>query len=351
MTSVYQQPIGRFALGGSQGPPNLGSWVDLQYLYIATIEAPRMSEENLCKTVSNNEHTHPRRHSSSSSPPACKEQPPFGCGCGKCTFLSFLDSGCPQPISSASSFLYLDLSRLTNEQQQALKGRLYFDSREIMITFQKLVSATWRSLQEQDIPLGDIISDIMTLGAFDPVYKGQQVPAFHHCLKDLQKAQSVSDILQILQPYLSFFNYHIIEHIIEVLGTKKDKDNLQKYIEQFDQYAKRRVFECPPQFGPVSEAGHADLIIKLDSQYDVYTVTELEMFRCQLSKTFHVSPKGVLRLCQVNEGCMQLRFQVPFFVQQEMFPLSREQERTLQENGVIRLTCGKYKFVPEVQML
>ena len=335
-------------MGGSQGPPNLGAWVDLLYLCIATIEAPRISEEKLGKNVSN---TYPKRHSSSTSPPASKEQPPFGCGCGKCTFLSFLDSGCPHPISSASSFPYLDLSGLTNEQQQALKGRLYFESRQIMMGFQKLVSATRRSLQEQDIPLGDIISDIMTLGAYDPVYEGQQVPALHHHLKDLLEARRVSEIFLILQPYLSFFNYHIVEHIIEVLGTKKDKNNLQKYIEQFDQYAKRRVFECPPQFGPVSEMGHADLIIKLDSQYDNFTVRELERFRCQLSKTFHVSPKGVLHLCQVNEGCMQLRFQVPFFVQQEIFPLSREQERTLQENGVIRLTCDKYKFVPEVQML
>ena len=312
-----------------------------------------MSEENgeelYCKTVST-EHNHSSRHSSSTSPPASKE-PPFGCGCGKCTFFSFLERGCPEPISLASSFPYLNLSGLTNEQQQELLGRLSSESQAIMIEFQKLVSLTRRSLEQQGIPLSDIISDIMTLGAFDPVYKGQQVPALHNHLEDLQKARRVSEIFLILQPYLSFFNFHIIKLIIEVLGTKEDNNNLQKYKEKFDQYAKRRVFECPPQFGPLSEAGHADLIVKLDSQYDNYTVTELEKFRCQLSYILGVSAKGVLRLCQVNEGCMQLTFQVPFFVQQEIFPLSREQERTLQENGVTMLTCDKYNFVPEVQML
>lgn len=329
--------------------------MNLHYLYLATAEASQISKENgeeaYCNSVSNDEHTHLSKHSSSTNPPTSKEQPPFGCGCGKCTFFSFLESGCPEPISSASSFPYLDVSRLTDEHQQALKGRLYSESQQIIIAFQKLVSATRRSLEEQDIPLSDIVSDIMTLGAFDSVYKGQQVPALHQYLENLQTAHRVSDIFLTLRYNLSFFNYHIIEHIIEVLGTKKDKDNLQNYKKQFNQYAKRRIFECPPQFGPVSETDHADLIVKLDSQYDKYTVTELEKFRCQLSKTFHVSPKGVLRLCQVKEGCMQLTFQVPLFVRQKIFPLSTEQKRTLQDNGVIRLTCGEYNFIPEVQML
>jgi len=37
-------------------------------------------------------------------------------------------------------------------------------------------------------------------------------------------------------------------------------------------------------------------------------------------------------------------FQIPSFVQQEIFPLSSEQERALAAKGVIRLTCGEYQF-------
>ena len=37
-------------------------------------------------------------------------------------------------------------------------------------------------------------------------------------------------------------------------------------------------------------------------------------------------------------------FQVPSLVQQEIFPLSKEQEKTLAALGVIKLTCGKYQF-------
>ena len=290
---------------------------------------------------------HQSRHSSITSPPS-SDKPPFGCGCGKCTFFSFIERGCPTPIPSASSFPYLDLSGLTHEQQQELRGRLRFESLEIMIHFQELVSSTILSLKEQQIPITDLVSHIMTLGAFDPVYKEPQIPAFHHYFRDLKSADTVSKVFVVLADYFSFFNYHIIEHIIKSCGTKEDKDNLLRYNKEFDQYAQRRIFECHPCFGPESETDHTDVFVKVDSQYENFTVIEVERFRCHLSKILRVSSQGVLRVCRVEKGCFQLMFQVPSFVQQRIFPLSREQERALVEERVIRLTCGQYQFLAEV---
>ena len=280
--------------------------------------------------------------------PTGPEKPPFGCGCGKCTFFSFLETGCPNPIPSASSFPYLHLSELTHEQQQELRGRLCFESQEIMMQFQKLVSATMLSFEQLQIPLIKLRSHVMTLGAFSPVHDGPQIPALNNHFIDLQNTDTVSGIFWVLKDHLSFFNYHILEHIITVLGTEKDKENLRRYKEQFDQYAKRRMYECLPEFGPVSETGFADVFVKIDSQYERYTVTEVERFRCQLSKVLHISSQGVLRLCRVEKGCFQLTFQVPSFVQQAIFPLCSKQERALAEKGVIRLMCGEYQFIPKV---
>ena len=64
-----------------------------------------------------------------------------------------------------------------------------------------------------------------------------------------------------------------------------------------------------------------------------------------LSETLHVSSKGVMLLCQVDEGCIQLTFQLPSFVQQNIFPLFKEQEKSLAAMGVMKLTCGKYQFL------
>ena len=210
--------------------------------------------------------------------------------------------------------------------------------------FQQLLSATIKSFQSQCVPLSHLVTHVMSLGAFDPVYKQPQVPMLHHCFQKLETADSIPKIFWILKDYFSFFNYHVIEHLILELGREEDKAKLQKYKEDFNQYAKRRIFECPSEFGPVSDADHADIFVKLDSQYENYTVTEVERFRCQLSKILHISSQGILRLCRVEKGCIQLTFQVPLFVQQEIFPLSREQEMALKAEGVIKLVCGEYNF-------
>ena len=213
-----------------------------------------------------------------------------------------------------------------------------------MIRFRELVSATIESLGIQNVSLDKLVSHVMTLGAFKPVFREPQVPLFQYCFKKLKAADTIPKIFLVLKDYFSFFNYHIIEYIIKALGTAEDKAKLQKYKEDFNQYAKRRIFECQPDFGPVSDADHADIFVKLDSQYDNYTVAEIEVFRHKLSEILHISSQGVLHLCRVEEGCFQLTFQVPSFVQHEIFPLSREQERGLKDEGVITLTCVEYQY-------
>ena len=225
------------------------------------------------------------------------QKSPFGCGCGKCTFFSFIESGCPTPIPSASSFPYLDLSGLTHEQQQELRGQLRSESREIMIRFQELVSTTMMSFQKRCVPLDEVVSHIMTLGAFDPVFKEPQIPVFRHCFQELKTADTIPKVFIILNDYFSFFNFHIIDYIIKVLGTEEDKAELHRHKEDFNQYAKRRIFECLPDFGPVSNTDHADIFVKVDTHYEKYTVAEIEEFRHKLSKILRLSSQGILRLC------------------------------------------------------
>jgi len=272
------------------------------------------------------------------------EKPPFGCGCGKCIFFTFMIIGCPKPIPSASSFPYLDLSRLTPEQRQQLKGRLRKEFTDITMKFQYLVSTILTSLEKRCVKVHKILSHLMKFEMYDPVLKDSKAPVLHQQFKNLEKADSIDDIFWILKDYMSFFNYHLTEHIIVVLGTDEDKAELKKYVANFQQYAKRRVYECPPQFGPVSNADHADIFVKVDSRYEDYTVIEIEVFGQKLSELLNVSTQGVLRLCTVEKGCFQLTFQVPSLVKEEIFPLSREQERALAARGVIRLTCGEYQF-------
>ena len=227
---------------------------------------------------------------------------------------------------STSSFPYLKVSGLTQEQQEGLRIRLCVESEDIVHKFWHLHSRVYESLRERNVPVGRLVTHLFSLRAFDPVYKGSQKPALQSFIKELQSAGSIEDVLFIIRDRFSFFNYHVIEHIVDGLGTDQDRVELQNYKREFDQYSKHRVSECPPVYGPKSDADHCDLVVKVDSVFEKFTVEELRKFQYRLSRILGVSPQSVLRLCQVEEGCVQLIFQVPSFVQQEIFPLSSEQE-------------------------
>ena len=252
------------------------------------------------------------------------------------------------PTYTTSSFPYLNLSGLTPKQQEGLKTRLCVESEDIVHQFWYLHSRIYKSLCERNVPVDKLVTHLLSLGAFDPVYKDCQKPALQTFFQELQNAGNIEKVLFIIRDYISFFNYRVVEHIVDGLGTDHDRVELQNYNKEFDKYSKRRIYECPPEYGSMSDADHADLVLKLDSVYEKFTVKELRNFEYRLSRIFCVKPQCVLRLCRVEEGCLQLIFQVPAFVQQEIFPLSSDQERALAAETVIRLTCGDYQFAAKV---
>ena len=216
----------------------------------------------------------------------------------------------------------------------------------MVLKFEHVKSVAMRSLMRRGVTMDELLSHLTFLETLDPVKKE---PISPNCYADVMNAQTIPKVFIGLSNYVSFFNYDIIGQIINELGTEEDKRELQKYKDDFQEYAKRRIYECPPQFGPVSETDHADIFVKVDSHYGSYTVAELQDFQNRISALFRISSQGVLRLCRVEKGCFQLMFQVPSFVQQQIFPLSSEQERALVAEGVIKLTCGNYDFVAKVR--
>ena len=157
---------------------------------------------------------------------------------------NLLETGSPTPASSL--FPYLKKSGLTPEQQEELRIRLCVESEDMVHKFWHLHSRVYESLRKQNVPVDRLVAHLLSLDAFDPVYKDSQKPALQTFLQELQNARSVEKVLFIIRNYISFFNYRVIEHIVDGLGTDQDKFELQNYEKEFDQYSKRRVYECPP---------------------------------------------------------------------------------------------------------
>ena len=190
----------------------------------------------------------------------------------------------------------------------------------------------------------DLLKYLNTLGGLEPAVQRAEKTPFDDRLKELKNADSIADSFFIIRDYLSFFNYHTVEHIIEKLGTDKDRSELKAYKGKLADYCKRRVFECPPKvFGLPSKSGHDFAVVKLDKKLEQYTLEQLQRFLSNLSGIIGIA-RYSLRLVSVESGCMKVTFQVPSFMTELVFPLSAEQERALQVEAVLWLECGPYHY-------
>ena len=273
----------------------------------------------------------------------------FGCGCGSCSFLSFIEEGCPHPITTKSGLPYLDTSQLSKAEKDLLLGRLIGESQEMVFTFQRLVFRTSQSLRDRQISPQLIGESLLCLRALDPVFPGPQVPLFSALSTKLLNATSVTDIIHAIFGYLSFFNYHVIEHLIQVFGVQEDKEELEKYKGKLNEYCKRRVFESPPLYSLPGRSDHVVVAVKLDDDLTKYTLKSLRIFWLRLAKELKLL-KHSLRIVSVEEGCMQLIFEIPSLVSHQIFPLSIEQENALRDEKVIELKCEDYIFSSKVRL-
>lgn len=242
------------------------------------------------------------------------------------------------------TFPRLSLGDLNEEEKEQLHQRLYSESEDMMYTFQELYSATTDSLRVTNVPVRELIRHLECLGPLKPTFKDSGLPPLRHQIPGLDNAKTVDAVMSVVKDYCSFFNYRLLEHIINKLGTDQDKLNLAKYREDFSKYGERHIFDCPSQVGKMNEDGHANMFVTLDDSFEDCNLNHLQSFVSNLRKILKISSDEGLKLCRIEYGSIKLIFQVLLFVQQAIFPLSSKQETALSDLHVLQLSCGDYSF-------
>ena len=219
------------------------------------------------------------------------------------------------------------------------------ESEDIQLRFHILCNKFFNSLDALQLPVKRLVRHLKGLKALKCVNSPKSaavIQSYEYVLEHIDDIESVKDIIE---DHSTFFDCRPIEYMIEVVGMEEDKQRLEKYKEDFEHYIKRRVFECPTEIGPTHTPNNKELRVKVESDYS--KLVELKQFQCRLSLILEVSVH-VLRISSIKEGCIQLTFFIPSFVQEAIFPLSAEQKVALKELGIIQLSCGDYHFPPQV---
>ena len=252
------------------------------------------------------------------------------------------------PTEVPGTFPLLKVPHISSENYKKLETRLYSESIKLTERFGRMFNNFFQSLSDRDVSIKKIVADLKAFGAFSPVYKRENQPLLRDELDRLNLATAdIDDIKLITLDYCSFFNYRLLSSLVSRLGTPTDIKQIEKYEKKFNEYAKRRVFECPSEFGKLNTTS-AILAVKLDSHYEQCSLNQLRLLETDFCKILNIS---ILKLCLLTSGCLQLTFQLPWFVQKQIFPLSREQEEKLTELHVLRVFCGKYHFTVKVRNL
>ena len=214
--------------------------------------------------------------------------------------------------------------------REELEYRLRMESKDIMLEFRILQNKFFDSVEERNIAVDKLVE-----------YLEQEVSdALQQRVIDSEPV-TLKEVKQFIKCHSSFCDYQLIKYMIKLVGTDEDKDQLKQYEQEFSNYAKRRVCECPSTFCSSNDTD-SELHVKLDSTYDdlKLTLEEIKHLQYRLCSLLRIS---FCRLTSIEKGCFLLTFLIPC-VQEAVFPLSIEQEKALRELGVCQLTCGNYQF-------
>ena len=155
--------------------------------------------------------------------------------------------------------------------------------------------------------------------------------------KLLDGSESTAEIFGRLSRYFSFFNYGILKLLVHKLNSTAITKKLKKYKKAFREYSKLRICECPVgAFGSCEDKEKVYVLkteMKLNDSLEEYEKLQYEMNKVLGGK--------LLRLINVEEGCVQLTFRG--FVEPEL-SLSKENEQELRNIGVFCLTYGDQVF-------
>ncbi|XP_064407315.1 uncharacterized protein LOC135352084 [Halichondria panicea] len=244
----------------------------------------------------------------------------------------------PPEAPTSFSFPYLDTSSLDEDDRIEMEDRLIADTTKMMIRFTAFTLIIQESFEKR-IPLDKIKDFVLSLDAFN---NGIGVKVLDPQDKqEIKNAKNLAQVFMTLRDYISFFNYEIVQYLIELLGSPDDQTQLREYCSALDQFCKRNVFEVPAEaFSSKSRIKTAKVfVLKLTERSRVTTLEYVRRLTRRIAEALGLQ-RAALQLCSIKQGCLELHFLVTVAVAKCIYPVSPTVQAALSAMGVKVLTCG-----------
>ncbi len=126
-----------------------------------------------------------------------------------------------------------------------LEARLVTDAETMGQEFALLCCQARESFEKRGITPQVLAYVLLDLVVYRPSSSSASIPLLKGDEEILMKAQSVHDTFNALRPHMSFYNYEILQFLIQGKGSEDDKAALAVYMRKFTEFCKRNVFEVP----------------------------------------------------------------------------------------------------------
>ena len=198
---------------------------------------------------------------------------------------------------------------------------------EISAQFKKLLEQVYKSLCLSREEHTSVVRTLAPDGAmiFEPI-------------SGLSETKNMSDVFNVVSRHCSYFNYDLLQLIVKNHGTSNDKDNMEQYIKSFTAYCE--AMPCAERTCGSNNPGQIELLFKITFDRHDLKPNYLRRVKINIAKILKVTPSS-LYLHTLEEGCVLLKFLIPPFLFDRLFPLHNEQRIFLyREVDVIAVQCN-----------
>ena len=236
------------------------------------------------------------------------------------TFCSIIDSGV-----CGSTPLCVDEAR---KEQDRLQGK-----------FEALIHSTWDVLKQEQVDVSQLCHTISILPI---MIKGEHKKFLLDNLPQLCNARNIDEALCLLNLYMDYLNYSLLEHIITKHGNTVLQQKMVEYVADLQSFRRRtplhvfckiqpwRYTEIPPYF--------KSLVLKQGKATPTSTLEDIEYFRQQFARQYSLSDI-TLMVASITPGSVVITWLIPSSIVDEVKKeITNGNAEFFRENEVTQVT-------------
>ncbi|MCG8624541.1 MAG: hypothetical protein MJE68_21420, partial [Proteobacteria bacterium] len=175
------------------------------------------------------------------------------------------------PVSQDNLSSINGTSDQPGKKEQDIEAQLALSATHMNKKFASLVVSIIDSFKCKSIHPRDLATTVLELTQRDRPLRKKHV-------KKLKEAKTIDDTFDVLRPYniMSFFNYEILEFLIEKKGLEEDKVKLKEFLKEFTKFCKQSVFEIPSTMLRQNEeeaTGLQKFCVKITKQFKAASIS------------------------------------------------------------------------------